>query len=337
MLLRQFAQYILGLVFLVSSSLALSNAEFTYNVIDGGIKLTGCVDECPSDLVIPEEIDGYVVTAIGEGAFSSWGLNSVELPNTLVSLGGSAFLYNNLISVEIPSNVTFIGGHAFDNNRLTGIQIPAGISVIHESAFRRNQIEELIIPSNIRGIRANAFNDNNISNLIIPDSVNSIADGAFTSNNLVNIKFLSTPMVIYDSPFSNNPLSKITYCQNTDGQWDGVIIEGITPQLDENCGDSNDHGDDEHKEEHHGEYCALHSDEHGDEDGHEEEHEDDGHCYSPLDLDQNGSFEALTDALILLRYAFGLRGDNLISDAIALDGNRTSAEDIEEHIQSLLP
>ena len=52
MLLRQFAQYILGLVFLVSSSLALSNAEFTYNVIDGGIKLTGCIDECPSDLVI---------------------------------------------------------------------------------------------------------------------------------------------------------------------------------------------------------------------------------------------------------------------------------------------
>jgi hypothetical protein len=59
--------------------------------------------------------------------------------------------------------------------------------------------------------------------------------------------------------------------------------------------------------------------------------------YSVFDLDQNGSFEALTDALILLRYAFGLRGDNLINGAIALDGNRTSAEDIEEHIQSLLP
>ena len=111
--------------------------------------------------------------------------------------------------------------------------------------------------------------------------------------------------------------------------------------MDENCGDSNDHGDDEHEEEHHGEYCALHSDEHGDEDGHEEEHEEehdhDGHCYSPLDLDQNGSFDALTDALILLRYAFGLRGDSLISNAVASDANRTTAEDIEAHIQSLLP
>ncbi len=340
MYLRQSIQTVLGLVFLVSSSLAISNTEFTYNVIDGGIEVTGCVDGCPSDLVIPEEIDGYVVTAIGGGAFSSWGLNSVELPNTLVSLGGSAFLYNNLISVEIPSNVTFIGGHAFDNNRLTGIQIPAGISVIHESAFRRNQIEELIIPSNIRGIRANAFNDNNISNLIIPDSVNSIADGAFTSNNLVNIKFLSTPMVIYDSPFSNNPLAKITYCQNTDSQWDDVIIEGITPQLDENCDDSNEHGDDyghdEHEEEHHGdeEYCYPYGDEHEE---HEDEHDHDGHCYSAIDLDQNGSFEALTDALMLIRYAFGLRGNNLINGAIATDANVTTAEEIELQIQMLLP
>ena len=77
----------------------------------------------------------------------------------------------------------------------------------------------------------------------------------------------------------------------------------------------------------------AHEEEH--EDGHEEEHEHDGHCYSPLDLDQNGSFEALTDALILLRYAFGLRGDNLINGAIATDANRTSAEDIEIHIDIL--
>ena len=305
MLSRQFVQYILGLFFLVTSSLVLSNTEFTYNVIDGDIEVTGCVEECPSDLVIPEEIDGYSVISIGGGAFSSWGLNSVELPNTLISLGGSAFIYNNLTSVQIPSNVTFIGGHAFDNNRLTAVEIPSGISIIHESAFRRNQIEELIIPSNIRGIRANAFNDNNISNLIIPDSLNSIADGAFASNNLLNIKFLSAPTVIYDLPFSNNPLATITYCQNTDSQWDEVIIEGITPQLDESCSTTNE--------------------------------ENEPVIYAALDIDQNGSFDALTDGLILLRYAFGLRGDNLTSGAIASDATRTSASEIEAHIQSLLP
>jgi hypothetical protein len=305
MLLRQFIQSVLGLAILATSSFALSNTQFSYNNIDGGIEITGCVDGCPSDLVIPEEIDGYSVVSIGGGAFSSWGLNSVELPDTLLSIGGSAFLYNNLTSVEIPSGVSFIGGHAFDNNRLIALEIPASISIIHESAFRRNQIEALTIPSSVRGIRANAFKDNKISNLIIPNSVNSIASGSFDSNSLVNIKFITAPTVIYESPFSNNPLATITYCHNADGQWDDVIIEGIIPQPDESCSATNT--------------------------------ENEPISYSVLDLDQNGSFDALTDGLILLRYAFGLRGDNLIRGAIASDATRTAASEIEAHIQSLLP
>jgi hypothetical protein len=64
MFLRQF---FLGFVFLVSSSFAFSNSEFTYSIVgDGigiyeGIKINGCINECPSDLVVPEEIDGYSV------------------------------------------------------------------------------------------------------------------------------------------------------------------------------------------------------------------------------------------------------------------------------------
>jgi hypothetical protein len=217
---------------------------------------------------------------------------------------------------------------------------------------------------------------NQLTSVTIPESVNSIQHYAFSQNQLTNLTFLGSRPEISSVAYEYNNLSSISYCSGATG-WPGDAIEGITPQLDENCGDSNNHGDDhgddeyeeehhgefcygdeheeeheddhhgencygdeheeEHEEDHHGEYCALHSDEHGDEDGHEEEHDHDGHCYSPLDLDQNGSFEALTDALILLRYAFGLRGDNLINGAIATDANRTAASEIEAHIQSLLP
>jgi hypothetical protein len=59
--------------------------------------------------------------------------------------------------------------------------------------------------------------------------------------------------------------------------------------------------------------------------------------YAILDIDQNGSFGALTDGLILLRYAFGLRGDSLINDVIDTNANRTSASDIEVYIQTLVP
>ena len=55
------------------------------------------------------------------------------------------------------------------------------------------------------------------------------------------------------------------------------------------------------------------------------------------DIDGNGEVDALTDALTLLRYLFELRGDSLISDAVALDANRTNISDIESYIESHMP
>lgn len=55
------------------------------------------------------------------------------------------------------------------------------------------------------------------------------------------------------------------------------------------------------------------------------------------DIDDNGEVDALTDALTLLRYLFELRGDSLISDAVALDANRTNVSEIESYIESHMP
>ena len=58
---------------------------------------------------------------------------------------------------------------------------------------------------------------------------------------------------------------------------------------------------------------------------------------SLADIDNSGTLDALTDGLIFLRYAFGLRGDSLLSGAISSDANRTSAADIEAYIESHMP
>lgn len=55
-----------------------------------------------------------------------------------------------------------------------------------------------------------------------------------------------------------------------------------------------------------------------------------------LDIDGSGSFDALTDGLIILRYAFGLRGENLINNSVDESASRKTAEQIEEYIQLLL-
>ncbi|MDA9570094.1 leucine-rich repeat domain-containing protein [Porticoccaceae bacterium] len=55
------------------------------------------------------------------------------------------------------------------------------------------------------------------------------------------------------------------------------------------------------------------------------------------DIDGNGSTDALTDGLLLLRYMFNLRGENLVSGAISSDATRTTAEEIEGYIELYMP
>jgi hypothetical protein len=55
-------------------------------------------------------------------------------------------------------------------------------------------------------------------------------------------------------------------------------------------------------------------------------------AYAIADIDGSGQVDALTDALILLRYLFELRGDQLVVGAIADDASRSSSSDIEQYI-----
>jgi hypothetical protein len=55
------------------------------------------------------------------------------------------------------------------------------------------------------------------------------------------------------------------------------------------------------------------------------------------DIDGNGTIDALTDGLLTLRYLFGLEGDTLISGVVAQDATRDTAEEIEAHLETLMP
>lgn len=56
-----------------------------------------------------------------------------------------------------------------------------------------------------------------------------------------------------------------------------------------------------------------------------------------LDVDGNGTADALTDGLLIIRYLFGLRGNALIANAVDPLGIRKSATDIENYIETLKP
>ncbi len=56
-----------------------------------------------------------------------------------------------------------------------------------------------------------------------------------------------------------------------------------------------------------------------------------------MDIDGNGQIDGLTDVMLVLRYAFGFSGESLIDGVVADNATRTSAADIEAHLESLMP
>ncbi len=56
-----------------------------------------------------------------------------------------------------------------------------------------------------------------------------------------------------------------------------------------------------------------------------------------LDIDGNGSPDALTDGVLLVRYLFGFRGDTLIDGTVGTGAIRATAPEIEAYIASYIP
>ena len=82
-----------------------------------------------SVLVIPSQIGGIPVTAIGDFAFQSCELTGVIIPHGITSIGQGAFAENYLRDVIIPESVHFIADGAFGLNDMIRITICANVTV----------------------------------------------------------------------------------------------------------------------------------------------------------------------------------------------------------------
>ena len=82
---------LLSLSTLTVNSAADDDGTWTYNLSGDEATVTGCVATCPTDLVIPESINGYLVVAIGERAFRYSSHTSVTIPDSVTSIGEYAF------------------------------------------------------------------------------------------------------------------------------------------------------------------------------------------------------------------------------------------------------
>ncbi len=55
------------------------------------------------------------------------------------------------------------------------------------------------------------------------------------------------------------------------------------------------------------------------------------------DIDGNGSVDAATDGVLIVRYLMGIRDGALVQDALGLDASRTSPDDVASYMLTLMP
>ena len=119
------------------SSLIMEITEYEYeeNELRGGIEIIK-YNGADTSIVIPNQIDGKEVTAIGESAFEENGnIVSVTIPNTVIDIKTNAFAQcSNLLTVTFE-----------DNSKLDGI---------FTGAFEKTAIQEFTVPENCRYVSA---------------------------------------------------------------------------------------------------------------------------------------------------------------------------------------
>lgn len=182
----------------------------------------------------------YLVTAIGNDAFSYSHITSVVIPNSVTTIGSYAFAGSDFESIDIPNSVTTIENNAFDDcMNLETLEIPKSVTSIGKKAFyncpsltsitvdSKNKVydsrnncnaiietvkEELrfgcqntVIPNSVKTIGYYAFaRCIHLESIEIPEGVTVIDAAAFSQcESLASVKFPNSLTTIAESAFRN--------------------------------------------------------------------------------------------------------------------------------------
>ena len=103
---------------------------------------------------------GSQLKSIGEYAFGTTSMTSIEVPASVMSIGDYAFNYTDLTSIEIPAGVTSIGAWAFSHCiKLGSVTFAEGsqLESIGDNAFYNTALTSIEIPASVTSIGEDVF------------------------------------------------------------------------------------------------------------------------------------------------------------------------------------
>ncbi|MBQ9982881.1 MAG: leucine-rich repeat domain-containing protein [Oscillospiraceae bacterium] len=187
---------------------------FKYTKTEDGITITGYTEELDlENLVIPDEIDGTPVTAIGNSAFTNcFAIKKLTLGKNLRTIGAKAFFSSKsnanfeISELVIPDNLESIDTTAFGSSyssriaRIQSLVIPASTTYVNPYFYQSTVLSSFSVAdgnknysSDEHGVLFNADKTTLIrcpgatemTSYVVPDSVTEIGASAFYDANSI--------------------------------------------------------------------------------------------------------------------------------------------------------
>lgn len=166
-----------------STENTLTDGVVTYTYVDGGVEVQSC-DTAIIAVNILDEIDGYKIVSIADGAFYGCdNMKSLTLGNNITRIGEGAFMgCVSLTQMTIPDSVKEIGSHTFYGcASLSEVTLPDHLTTIPEGMFQEcNVLQSVELPDSLTTIGSAAFfNCSLLSDVTFHEGLETLGDYAF--------------------------------------------------------------------------------------------------------------------------------------------------------------
>ena len=178
-------------------------SDFTWQTGEGNtVTITKYVGT-DTTVVVPAQISGKDVVEIGHAAFAITEIESIFLPDSIITIGPFAFsLCTSLEKVVLPSTIKDIKNMAFsDCYALSYIELPKGIEYIGDYAFRNCvALKSIFVPNTLKTWWA-AFARCGLETVVLEEGLDCVSMEAFRETNLKEITLPFSVKTIYASAF----------------------------------------------------------------------------------------------------------------------------------------
>lgn len=146
--------------------------------------------------ILVEDLVGC--TAIGDyGFYRCVNLTSIDMPNTITTIGNYGFYYCPIQSINLPNTLLTIGDYAFRHcEKITSIYIPASVTSIGKYAFQDTKLKTIHIEdgNNCKILSSICRGCTTLESLHLGNGVTFIADYAFY--HCTNLKEITIPETV---------------------------------------------------------------------------------------------------------------------------------------------